>query len=123
MICKTLEGREKRGDREGRDRSRDSRDAEGLTLNLLVPASQCGAIIGKEGCKIKEIRENTGAAIHVSTEPLPGMNFTIIYITLYQIFSTPNMFPLPVIQIVITISWVTFNITLPTLSRSFTKIS
>jgi len=71
LICKTLEGREKR---EGRDRSRDSRDAEGLTLNLLVPASQCGAIIGKEGCKIKEIRENTGAAIHVSTEPLPGMN-------------------------------------------------
>ena len=31
LICKTLEGREKR---EGRDRSRDSRDTEGLTLNL-----------------------------------------------------------------------------------------
>ena len=75
LICKTLEGREKR---EGRDRSRDSReDNNALTLNLLVPASQCGAIIGKEGSKIKEIRETTGAAIHVSTEPLPGreLNF------------------------------------------------
>ena len=69
LICKTLEGREKR---EGRDRSRDSRDDNALTLNLLVPASQCGAIIGKEGVKIKEIRETTGASIHVSSDPLPG---------------------------------------------------
>jgi len=68
LICKTLEGRERK---DGRDRSRDSRDDD-LALNLLVPASQCGAIIGKEGCKIKEIRENTGAAIHVSSESLPG---------------------------------------------------
>ena len=75
LICKTLEGREKR---EGRDRSRDSReDSNALTLNLLVPASQCGAIIGKEGSKIKEIRETTGAAIHVSTEPLPGRKFIL----------------------------------------------
>ena len=79
LICKTLEGREKR---EGRDRSRDSRDDNALTLNLLVPASQCGAIIGKEGSKIKEIRETTGAAIHVSTEPLPGMSY-IYNIMLY----------------------------------------
>ena len=70
LICKTLEGREKRDSRDGRERSRD-RD-EGLNLNLLVPSSQCGAIIGKEGSKIKEIRETTGAAIHVSGEPLPG---------------------------------------------------
>jgi len=70
LICKTLEGREKRdGDR---DRSRD-RDGD-LNLNLLVPASQCGSIIGKAGCKIKEIRETTGASVHVSTEPLPGRN-------------------------------------------------
>jgi len=70
LICKTLEGREKRDSRDGRERSRE-RD-EGLNLNLLVPSSQCGAIIGKEGSKIKEIRETTGAAIHVSGEPLPG---------------------------------------------------
>ena len=43
-----------------------------MHLNLLVPSSQCGAIIGKEGVKIKEIRETTGASIHVSSDPLPG---------------------------------------------------
>jgi len=75
LICKTLEGRERK---DGRDRSRDSRDDD-LALNLLVPASQCGAIIGKEGCKIKEIRENTGAAIHVSSESLPGRPFSYFY--------------------------------------------
>uniref|UniRef100_A0A803Y0Z7 K Homology domain-containing protein n=1 Tax=Meleagris gallopavo TaxID=9103 RepID=A0A803Y0Z7_MELGA len=32
-----------------------------VTLRLVVPASQCGSLIGKGGCKIKEIRESTGA--------------------------------------------------------------
>jgi hypothetical protein len=27
-----------------------------LELSLLVPASQCGALIGKEGAKIKDMR-------------------------------------------------------------------
>ena len=51
LICKML------------DRDRDGGD---LNLNLLVPASQCGSIFGN----IKEIRETTGASIHV----LPGRN-------------------------------------------------
>ena len=36
-----------------------------LTLRLAVPASQCGSIIGKQGAKVKEIRELTGAIIQV----------------------------------------------------------
>jgi len=28
-----------------------------ITLRFVVPASQCGSIIGKGGAKIKEIRE------------------------------------------------------------------
>lgn len=32
-----------------------------VTLRLVVPASQCGSLIGKGGCKIKEIREVCGA--------------------------------------------------------------
>lgn len=28
-----------------------------VTIRLVVPASQCGSLIGKGGCKIKEIRE------------------------------------------------------------------
>ena len=38
-----------------------------LTLRLAVPASQCGSIIGKQGAKVKEIRDLTGAAIQVIT--------------------------------------------------------
>lgn len=30
-----------------------------VTLRLVVPASQCGSLIGKGGSKIKEIREVT----------------------------------------------------------------
>ncbi|KAF6086320.1 hypothetical protein HJG60_008499 [Phyllostomus discolor] len=29
-----------------------------VTLRLVIPASQCGSLIGKGGCKIKEIQEN-----------------------------------------------------------------
>ncbi|CAF0739961.1 unnamed protein product [Brachionus calyciflorus] len=43
-----------------------------ITLRLIVPASQCGSIIGKSGSKIKEIREKTGASIQVASEMLPG---------------------------------------------------
>ncbi|XP_013394083.1 poly(rC)-binding protein 3 isoform X2 [Lingula anatina] len=43
-----------------------------ITLRLVVPASQCGCLIGKGGCKIKEIREVTGASIQVASEMLPN---------------------------------------------------
>ena len=36
-----------------------------ITLRLIVPASQCGSLIGKGGTKIKEIREVTGASVQV----------------------------------------------------------
>lgn len=36
-----------------------------ITLRLIVPASQCGSLIGKGGSKIKEIRDVTGANIQV----------------------------------------------------------
>ncbi|XP_018021637.1 poly(rC)-binding protein 3 isoform X3 [Hyalella azteca] len=43
-----------------------------ITLRLIVPASQCGSLIGKSGSKIKEIREVTGASIQVASEMLPN---------------------------------------------------
>ncbi|XP_022246673.1 poly(rC)-binding protein 3-like isoform X2 [Limulus polyphemus] len=43
-----------------------------VTLRLIVPASQCGSLIGKGGSKIKEIREITGASIQVASEMLPN---------------------------------------------------
>lgn len=43
-----------------------------ISLRLIVPASQCGSLIGKGGSKIKEIREVTGASIQVASEMLPN---------------------------------------------------
>jgi len=38
-----------------------------VTLRLVVPASQCGSLIGKGGSKIKEIREvSLGVSARVS---------------------------------------------------------
>ena len=42
-----------------------------VTLRLIIPASQCGSLIGKGGSKIKEIREFTGASVQVASEMLP----------------------------------------------------
>ena len=53
-----------------RDRSDERKD--GLTLRLVLPASQCGSLIGKGGSKIKEIREVTGASVQVASDSLPG---------------------------------------------------
>lgn len=70
LMCKKLED-EEGGRSSGRD-SRSSSDRGGLTLRLVVPASQCGSLIGKGGSKIKEIREVTGASIQVASDMLPG---------------------------------------------------
>ena len=39
---------------------------------MVVPASQCGSLIGKGGSKIKDIREVTGASVQVASELLPN---------------------------------------------------
>ena len=54
--------------------------AVGLSMKLIVPASQCGSLIGKGGSKIKEIREITGANVQVGSEP------EIISQTIYWVF-------------------------------------
>ncbi|KAG3270747.1 hypothetical protein H1C71_023444 [Ictidomys tridecemlineatus] len=43
-----------------------------VTLRLVVPASQCGSLIGKGSCKIKEIRESTEAQVQVAGDMLPN---------------------------------------------------
>lgn len=67
LIAKKMEDMD--GSR-ARDRSDDRKD--GLTLRLVLPASQCGSLIGKGGSKIKEIREVTGASVQVASDSLPG---------------------------------------------------
>jgi len=60
LICSKME------DEEG------GKKKEGLTLRLLVAASQCGSLIGKGGSKVKEIREISGASVQVASDTLPG---------------------------------------------------
>ncbi|KAF3695120.1 Poly(rC)-binding protein 3 Alpha-CP3 PCBP3-overlapping transcript [Channa argus] len=43
-----------------------------VTLRLVVPASQCGSLIGKGGSKIKEMRESAGAQVQVAGDMLPN---------------------------------------------------
>ncbi|KAG3267930.1 hypothetical protein H1C71_035493 [Ictidomys tridecemlineatus] len=38
-----------------------------VTLRLVVPASLCGSLIGKGGCKFKKIQESTGAQVQAIT--------------------------------------------------------
>jgi predicted RNA-binding protein YlqC (UPF0109 family) len=70
LICKKLED-----DGSGSHKS-DSGSSSGkggsVTLRLIVPASQCGSLIGKGGSKIKEIREITSASVVVASEMLPN---------------------------------------------------
>eukprot|EP00092_Neocalanus_flemingeri_P003993 GFUD01004299.1.p1 GENE.GFUD01004299.1~~GFUD01004299.1.p1 ORF type:complete len:429 (-),score=129.11 GFUD01004299.1:263-1549(-) len=76
LICKKMEDED--GSRT-KDRSADRKDS--LTLHLVVPASQCGSLIGKGGCKIKEIREVTGASVQVASDPLPGSTERSVTVT------------------------------------------
>ena len=74
LICKKLEDEDNaRFERRGSERDEEPTvRKEGLSLRLVIPASQCGSLIGKGGSKIKEIREVTGASVQVASDPLPG---------------------------------------------------
>lgn len=76
LIAKKFEedGPEKNGENSGKSSSasNSSKSSSGSSLKLIVPASQCGSLIGKGGAKIKEIREVTGASVQVASELLPN---------------------------------------------------
>ena len=52
-------------DEETKSKDKKEKEKDGLSLKLIVPASQCGSLIGKGGSKIKEIREISGANVQV----------------------------------------------------------
>jgi len=76
LIAKKFEedGPEKNGESSGKSSSAStsSKSSSGVALKLVVPASQCGSLIGKGGSKIKDIREVTGASVQVASELLPN---------------------------------------------------
>eukprot|EP00095_Tigriopus_kingsejongensis_P008325 snap_masked-scaffold1724_size29877-processed-gene-0.7 protein:Tk08325 transcript:snap_masked-scaffold1724_size29877-processed-gene-0.7-mRNA-1 annotation:"poly -binding protein 3 isoform x4" len=69
LICKKFE---EDGGRESSSAASGTQVKGAITLRLVVPASQCGSLIGKGGSKIKEIRETSGASIQVASEMLPN---------------------------------------------------
>ena len=82
LICKKLEDEDNaRSERRGSERDEDPPKKEGLSLKLVIPASQCGSLIGKGGSKIKEIREVTGCSIQVASDPLPGSTERMVTVT------------------------------------------
>lgn len=52
-----------------------------VTMRLIIPASQCGSLIGRGGAKIKEIREMTGATIQVAPEVLPHSTERVVTVS------------------------------------------
>ena len=52
-----------------------------VTLNMIVPTSQCGSIIGRQGTRIREIREKTGCNVRIANDLLPNSSEKLI--TLY----------------------------------------
>ena len=77
LICKKIEDEDGLGGSRAKER-KEGGGAAGLSMKLIVPASQCGSLIGKGGSKIKEIREITGANVQVEPEP-EIISLTIIY--------------------------------------------
>lgn len=51
-----------------------------VTIRLIVPASQCGSLIGRGGAKIKELRELTSAIIQVAPDVLPNSTERVVTI-------------------------------------------
>lgn len=60
-----------------------------LQLRLLVPNVTVGMIIGKQGCYVKQIKDDTGATVQVSPKsPNPLLLERIVTITGFEpIFS------------------------------------
>lgn len=71
LICKKLEDDGSGSGSHKSDSGSSSSKTGSVTLRLIVPASQCGSLIGKGGSKIKEIREVTSASVVVRLPASP----------------------------------------------------
>ena len=71
-ISNKIEGDKGESSGKSSSASTSSKSGSGVSLKLVVPASQCGSLIGKGGSKIKDIREVTGASVQVASELLPN---------------------------------------------------
>lgn len=54
------------------------KDPNNFEVNFLVHSSQVGGVIGKQGARIKQIREETSAGVKVYPDCLPGCNERVV---------------------------------------------
>ena len=54
-----------------------------VTIKFMIPNSRMGSVIGKQGSKIKEIQDASGARLNASEGMLPGS--TEVYILLAMV--------------------------------------
>ena len=59
---------------------KDSRDKESTEIILLVPQADVGAVLGKGGEHVKDLRKLTGAKIRIDRDSLPNSNERPVYI-------------------------------------------
>ena len=59
---------------------KDSRDRESTEIILLVPQADVGAVLGKGGEHVKELRRMTGAKIRIDRDTLPNSNERPVFI-------------------------------------------
>ncbi|KAG8903808.1 hypothetical protein FRB99_002699 [Tulasnella sp. 403] len=52
-----------------------------VTIKFIIPNSRMGSVIGKGGCKIKEIQEASGARLNASEGMLPGSTERVLSVS------------------------------------------
>jgi len=81
LITERVEEFQKEGSHQGHgSRSRGGGQTDTITLQLIIPSSQCGSIIGKGGAKVKEINEESEATVQVKNL-LPDSTDKIVLVT------------------------------------------
>lgn len=62
-----------------------------VTIKFMIPNSRMGSVIGKQGSKIKEIQDASGARLNASEGMLPGSTEVRVYvfITAHQLTLNP----------------------------------
>ena len=51
-----------------------------VTIKFMIPNSRMGSVIGKQGSKIKEIQDASGARLNASEGMLPGSTEVLLFI-------------------------------------------
>jgi len=55
-----------------------------VTIKFMIPNSRMGSVIGKQGSKIKEIQDASGARLNASEGMLPGSTEVRAQIVLFD---------------------------------------